>query len=160
MDLATVLGSGPAFLGAAVTVVGLAVNASNNRRAKYDRILTETAKISQGVVADARHSAGTVLERGPKDNVLSDETVNQIFDVLWAFERLDGLYESLRPRSFRSRRPSAAQRLLLVSCRGAITTWHEYSNRHFTRTSGDPVSFVPSNLGVRNLYGELRKLEE
>ncbi|GAA4260435.1 hypothetical protein GCM10022255_089090 [Dactylosporangium darangshiense] len=158
MDLATALGTGSAVLGAAVTVVGLAINASSNRRAQYDRILAETAKLSQGAVASARHSVGKLLEGGPQGRVLPDETVEQIFDVLWAFERLDGLYESLRPRWIRSKRPNGPQRLLLISCRSAISTWYDYSTRAFTTASGEPAILEPSSLGVQHLQTEVQRL--
>ncbi|GAA3297701.1 hypothetical protein Dvina_33700 [Dactylosporangium vinaceum] len=75
MDFAAAIGASSAVLGTAVAVVGLVVNASNNRRAQYDRILAETAKLSQGTVADARHSAGLLLERRPEAAVIGDDTV-------------------------------------------------------------------------------------
>jgi hypothetical protein len=83
-----------ALSGGAIAVVGTIFTWTNNRRAKYERVLSETSSLTTGAVAEARHILGTVFEQDPKARLSTDQ-IKHLFTVLWAFERLYALYESL-----------------------------------------------------------------
>src|SRR5262245_53661447 len=97
-----------AIVGFAVTlvpVVGLIFTASTNRRSQYDRVLGVTALLTSGDVVDSRHTAGLKLEAGapspsrtiakPVVNLTEEERI-ALFNMLWAFERINGLFISLQ----------------------------------------------------------------
>jgi hypothetical protein len=144
--------------GAVVTILGSIFTFLSNRRGQYDSVLLETAKLTSGDTAQARHVIGSVLEahdepaQGPVH--LTADQMQAYFDVLWTFERLYALHVSLRPLALRSRL-SGPQRLLLLSISGSIITWLDYETR-----VKDSVRSHASSSGLRRLGRELARLGE
>ncbi|MDP5182334.1 hypothetical protein QOZ88_06760 [Blastococcus sp. BMG 814] len=157
MNWSTAVATSVAVSGAVVAIVGSMFTFLSNRRGQYDNVLIETAKLTSGDTARARHVIGSVLEAhhapahgGPVP--LSNEAMQAYFDVLWTFERLYALHTSLRPLVLRSRL-SGPQRLLLLSINGSIVTWLDYEKR-----VGDSVRSHASSEGLRRLGRELARL--
>jgi hypothetical protein len=143
-------------VGSLLAVIGASFTWTSYRRAQYDRILAETARLTSGKVGNARHLVGSYLESSaPKE--LPDDVIKAVFIVLWAFERLDGLYVSMESR-FRRSRPSKPQRLLLTAIRGEATSWGGYLSRSYVDEQGTPVNTVPSDTGVKHLASQLKWL--
>lgn len=161
LDL-TKTASGVVFAGASVAFTWTA-----NRRAQYERVLVETAKVTTGDVAQARDRVGGILEPHrpakpdahlPPDLKLTRDVISDIFTVLWAFERLDGLYESLGG-VLPPGKPNRPQRLLLIAVHGAVETWHEYAQGTYVDLKTDKaVSLIRSGAGVARLHKEMRRL--
>lgn len=152
------------FAVALVPVVGLIFTASTNRRAQYDRVLGVTALLTSGDVVESRHAAGIKFEAvaplppstitNPVVN-LTEEELKALFNVLWAFERINGLFVSLK-RSWFSFRLSKAQKLLLDVSAGAITMWSSYAQFEIRDPSGKQIDLVPSKNGLVNLAEKLQ----
>lgn len=149
---------------ALVPVVGLIFTASTNRRAQYDRVLEVTALLTSGDIVESRHAAGIKFETvalstpstisNPIVN-LTEEELKALFDVLWAFERINGLFVSLQ-HSWLSFRLSKAQKLLLDVSAGPITMWSSYVQFDIRGLSGKRIDLVPSKNGLVNLAEKLR----
>jgi hypothetical protein len=152
------------FAVALVSVVGLIFTASTNRRAQYDRVLEVTALLTSGDVVESRHAAGLKFEavapsppspiKNPVVN-LTEEELKALFNVLWTFERINGLFVSLQ-RSWFSFRFSKAQKLLLDVSAGAITMWSSYVQFDIRDPSGKQIDLVPSKNGLVNLAEKLQ----
>lgn len=111
------------------------------------------AESTKEPIATDRHSAGSVLHRSkpqgtkPRRVVLDDEQVAAFFRVLWYFERVKAMYESIgvassqatqphRWRFLRRRDSKTLQRLLLTSISSAILTWDGYCDGTQFRLQG------------------------
>jgi hypothetical protein len=121
-------------------------------------VLSETACLTTGEVAQARHRVGSCLETASGDDVhvLDADLIRDVFTVLWAFERLSGLYQSLAG-AWPLRRVTRPQRLLLVAVRGTTVIWFNYTGRSYRTPDGEPVSLEPTAEAVRELYRELQR---
>jgi hypothetical protein len=149
---------------ALVPVIGLIFTASANRRAQYDRVLDVTAMLTSGDLVESRHAAGLKLETALQSSSggetkptvqLTEKELMALFNVLWAFERINGLFVSLqRPWLFFGF--SRAQALLLDVSAGAITMWNDYAQFDLRDPSGMQVDLVPSKNGLANLAKQLR----
>jgi hypothetical protein len=142
--------------GGLLAAVGAATTYGTNRRAQYDRVLTETSKLTTGEIAISRHRVGLVMEHPAEGGACLDEQqVEDFYNVLWMFERLDALFTSLHPIIPRGRftRP---QRLLLISVRGAAANWMVY-----VENLPSPITDVSkSSAGLRHLYTETIELTD
>jgi hypothetical protein len=129
--------------------VGAVSSFGTNRRAQYDRVRTETATLTTGDIADSRHRVGQAIESaGPdKKSAIGPELYGDFYSVLWAFERIYGLFVSLKPVIPRGGRLTRPERLLLVSVRGAARTWVKFADLNPTVIGDTSVS----SIGVRNL---------
>lgn len=147
-----------------VPVVGLIFTASTNRRAQYDRVLDVTALLTSGDLVESRHAAGIKIEAVVQTSSstmtepvvsLTEDELKALFNVLWAFERINGLFVSLQ-RSWFGFRLSKAQKLLLDVSAGAITIWIRYVQFDLRDPSGRQLDLVPSKNGLVNLAEKLR----
>jgi hypothetical protein len=141
--------------GGLLAAVGAATAYGTNRRAQYDRVLNETSKLTTGDIAMSRHRVALVLEHPAEDPSLNDNQVEDFYNVLWMFERLDALFASLQPIIPRGRftRP---QRLLLISVRGAAANWMTY-----IRNLPKPITDVSkSSVGLTHLHAQAQQLTD
>ena len=140
--------------GGLLAAVGAATTYGTNRRAQYDRVLAETSKLTTGDIAISRHRIGLILEHPADDGPCLDEKqVEDFYDVLWMFERLDALFTSLQPIIPR-RRFTRPQRLLLISVNSAAANWMVY-----VENLPRPITDVSkSSAGLRHLHAETREL--
>lgn len=135
--------------GGLIAAVGAVSSFGTNRRAQYDRVRTETATLTTGDIAASRHRVGRAIESaGPdKKSAIGPDLYGDFYSVLWAFERIYGLFISLKPVIPRGGRLTRPERLLLVSVRGAATTWVKFADLNPTVVGDTSVS----SMGVRNL---------
>lgn len=141
--------------GGLLAAVGAATTYGTNRRAQYDRVLDETSKLTTDDIAMSRHRVALVMEHPGEDPCLNKQQVEDFYNVLWMFERLDALFASLQPIIPRGRftRP---QRLLLISVRGAAANWMAYMNN-----LPKPITDVSkSSAGLRHLHAEALQLTD
>ena len=152
------------FAVALVPVVGLIFTASTNRRAQYDRVLDVTALLTSGDLVESRHTAGLKMEAAIQSASstmaepvidLTENELTALFNVLWAFERINGLFVSLQ-RSWFGFRLSKVQKLLLDVSAGAITIWNRYVQLDLRDPSGKRLDLVPSKNGLVHLAEKLR----
>lgn len=147
--------AGVAVSGAIIAILGAIFTWSNNRRAQYERVLAETAKLTAGPTAKSRHVVGPIFQDRPEGVVpLSYRQAAAFFDVLWAFERLYALFVSLNPL-IRRGRLTRPQVLLLLTSRGAIKTWINYSKR-----VDRSIREHASSDGLIRLNSSLEQLEQ
>ena len=126
---------------------------------------TVSIRSSRGALGRLRSSAAGCKSRShgftehlPITNLvvnLTEEELRALFNVLWAFERINGLFVSLQ-RSWFSSRLSKAQKLLLDVSAGAITTWSSYLQFDVRGPSGKQLDLVPSKNGLVNLAEKLQ----
>lgn len=105
-------------------VVTVAVAITSARRAEYDRVLDIIGYFSSEQVSQSRHAIGSLAESGNLGAYLDGKSANEInglvsdlFNVYWAFGRINAVNNSLRP--FWGRGP---RRLL----RETLQPWVEY----------------------------------
>jgi hypothetical protein len=142
--------------GGLLAAVGAATTYGTNRRAQYDRVLAETAKLTTGDIADSRHRVALVMEHPAQEGPCLDEKqVEDFYNVLWMFERLDALFASLQPIIPRGRftRP---QRLLLVSVNSAAANWMVYVEN----LPGPITDVSKSSAGLRHLHSQTMELTD
>jgi hypothetical protein len=152
------LTAGEGVLAASIPVVGLVFTFTANRRAQYDRVLTLTAESSAPPIADDRHAVGLVFE--PQSKLTRDQPVTlpekdiaALFRVLWYFQRIDAVYESLRPPIWTSR-ITRTQALFLNSIGTTLNTWVNYVGYELADAAGRPVASSHSAQGLRHLSHE------
>jgi hypothetical protein len=135
--------------GGLIAAVGALSSFGTNRRAQYDRVRTETATLTTGEIARCRHRVGRAIENSGTDDksAIGPELYGDFYSVLWAFERIYGLFISLKPVIPRGGRLTRPERLLLVSIRGAASTWVKFADLEHTVVGDTSVS----SIGVRNL---------
>jgi hypothetical protein len=147
-----------AISGGLIAAVGAVSSFGINRRAQYDRVRTETATLTTGDIAASRHRVGQAIESSGEDqeSAITPDLYGDFYAVLWTFERIYGLFISLKPVFPRFGRVTRPERLLLVSVRGAASTWVKFANLHPTVVGDTSVSSV----GVRNLHRLAQALTE
>jgi hypothetical protein len=135
--------------GGLIAGVGAVSSFGTNRRAQYDRVRTETATLTTGAIAVSRHRVGQAIESAVtnKESAIGPDLYGDFYAVLWAFERMYGLFISLKPVIPRGGRLTRPERLLLVSVRGAASTWVKFADLNPTVIGDTSVS----SIGVRNL---------
>jgi hypothetical protein len=135
--------------GGLIAAVGAVSTFGTNRRAQYDRVRSETATLTTGDIAASRHRVGQAIESAVTDkkSAIGPELYGDFYAVLWAFERIYGLFISLKPVIPRGGRLTRPERLLLVSVRGAASTWVKFADLNPTVIGDTSVS----SIGVRNL---------
>ena len=114
-----------AISGGAIAIVTAATTCGTNRRAQYDRVRSRDGGTHRtGDIAKSRHNVGRAFEgksTEEKRTALDGELYADFFSVLWVFERLYGLFVSLKPIVPRGGRLTRPERLLLLSVRGAAS---------------------------------------
>lgn len=131
--------------GGLIAAVGAVSTFGTNRRAQYDRVRTETATLTTGDIAASRHRVGQAIESAGPD--IGSDLYGDFYSVLWAFERIYGLFISLKPAIPRGGRLTRPERLLLVSVQGAARTWVKFADLEPTIVGDTSLS----SAAVRNL---------
>lgn len=115
-----------------------------------------TSLLTSGDVAESRHTAGMKFEAvtpsapssitRPVVN-LTEEELKALFNVLWTFERINGLFASLQ-RPWFGFRSSKAQKLLLDVSAGAITMWSSYAQFDVRDPPGNKLIWCRARMGL------------
>lgn len=158
------LTAGEGVLAASISVVGLVFTFSSNRRAQYDRVLKLTAESGMRPIADDRHVIGLVFEPQSKlaaDRIvmLSEQEIAALFRVLWYFQRVDALYESLRPPLW-AQRITRSQALILDSIGPTLAIWANYIGYKLKDADGCEVETSGADEGLCNLSSQFRSWEK
>lgn len=114
------------FIGIAAVLVSIVVAVTSALRAQYERVINVVDYISSDEVRKARHQMGLIIHRSqaPATDVERDARVDDLFVVLWAFQRVDAVQRSLPgvyARWFFQCGPNA---LLKTTVRPWVLYWH------------------------------------
>ncbi len=115
------------FISIAAVLVSIVVAVTSALRAQYERVINVVDYISSDEVRKARHRLGLIIHRcqAPATDEERDARVDDLFVVLWAFQRVDAVQRSLPgvyARWFFQRGPNA---LLETTVRPWVQYWQE-----------------------------------
>jgi hypothetical protein len=162
--MSTWLGAGEGLVAAAIAVIGSVFTFAANRRAQYDRVLALTAESATSPISDDRHTIGKAFEPvselpGSRPVVLAEDEIAALFRVLWYVQRIDAVYESLRPPlPLRGSRIGRTRALLLDSIGAALETWRSYLDMDLEDPNSRQIVVTSSARGLRHLSGEYNRL--
>lgn len=151
-----------AVIAVTVPVVGFVFTFTANRRAQYDRVLMLTAESGALPLAGDRHTIGLVFEPTSKlaegqPVTLTGDQIAALFRVLWYFDRVDGVYRSLRPPLHESR-ITRTRSLVLDTIGGMAQIWVTYLGYAIEDEASRPVETADSVEGLRHLSQEYARL--
>jgi hypothetical protein len=143
-----------------VPTVGLLYTYLVNRRSQYDRLLAFIAESGMPPVSEDRHVAGMAFEPPSKHLPgqvvrLTEAEIKAVFNVLWYFERVDALYQSLRP-ALRPDSITRTQSLLLDSLGSSVSSWAPYLVLKWVDEAGHLVDVSDTTGSLRHLAAETR----
>lgn len=149
-------------MAAAIPVVGFLFTFTANRRAQYDRVLMLTAESGTVPIAVDRHTIGLAFEPtsklpGGQPVTLTADQIADLFRVLWYFDRVEGVYRSLRPPLHESR-ITRARSLVLDTIGGMAQIWVTYLGYAIEDEAGRPVETADSVEGLHHLSEEHARL--
>lgn len=149
-------------MAATIPVFGFVFTFAANRRAQYDRVLMLTAESGASPIAGDRHTIGLVFEPPSKlpegqPVTLTGDQIAALFRVLWYFDRVDGVYRSLRP-PLRESRITRTRSLVLDTIGGMAQIWVTYLGHAIEDEAGRLVETADSVEGLRHLSEEHARL--
>lgn len=150
------------LIAAAIALIGSLFTLTANRRAQYDRVLALAAESAASPIAEDRHTIGNAFEptsKLPRNRpiILAQDEIVALFQVLWYVQRIDALYQSLRPPLWPSR-IGRIKALLLDSIGAALETWQSYIDFDLEDTHSRQVVVTDSARALRHLSGEYDRL--
>ncbi len=154
-------------IAATIPVVGFVLTFTANRRAQHERVLTLTAESGTLPIAADRHMIGAVFEprsKLPKGQpvILTGDQIAALFRVLWYFQRVDAVYQSLRP-PLRGRRFTRTRSLFLDAIGGMAQIWVSsvaYALEDEANRNDDTACSVHGLLHLSDEYGRLSAQRE
>jgi len=115
-------------------------------RAQYERVLNVINHLDSDRVAEARHQLGLIIHQGSSRTDVDPASIQHLFVVLWAINRIDAVRGTLPP--IRWFWPSGPHRLLRDSTEQWVRYWGENHAAIANLTSADTSG---SDAGLNSL---------